>query len=109
MVSDRLYEEVVRPGGRWVEPEYYAGREVRLKEGPQTAWFMVPGLPQPPLPEPGKPSAGTSGLAPAASAPPAAAPGRVVNNHNNGSGEFINSERIETINIGRSAHPGGER
>ncbi|MGW0829887.1 hypothetical protein [Streptomyces prunicolor] len=106
VASDRLYEEVVRPGGRWVEPEHYAGREVKLKEGPQTAWFMVPGLPQPPLPEPGKPSAATSGPAPAA---PEAAPGRVVNNYNHGSGEIINSERIETINIGRSAHPGSER
>ncbi|MFI5884129.1 hypothetical protein [Streptomyces sp. NPDC051554] len=112
VVSDRLYEEVVRPGGRWVEPEHYADREVKLKEGPQTAWFMVPGLPQPPLPEPGKPLAGTSGpasAAPSAPAAPAAAPGRVVNNHNYGSGEIINSERIETINIGRSAHPDGER
>lgn len=112
VVSDRLYEEVVRPGGRWVEPEQYGCREVQLKEGPQTAWFMVPGLPQPPFPQPGAPSASTSGPAPAPE-PAAPAPGRVVNQHVHGDGQAISGEHIGTINIGRSpspfSSPGSER
>ncbi|WP_188114186.1 nucleotidyl cyclase domain-containing protein, partial [Streptomyces apricus] len=50
VASDRLYEDVVRAGGRWVEPDHYRRHTVELKEGPTAAWFMVPGLPRPPEP-----------------------------------------------------------
>jgi hypothetical protein len=43
VVSDSLYHEVVRHGGRFVEPSTYRAAQVSLKEGPTTAWFHVPG------------------------------------------------------------------
>jgi hypothetical protein len=49
-VSDRLYQDVVRHGGRWIEPGHYRQYDVRLREGPQRPWFMVPGRSAPPLP-----------------------------------------------------------
>ncbi|MFI7017665.1 hypothetical protein [Streptomyces sp. NPDC050164] len=64
VVSDRLYEDAVLPGGRWVEPDHYRSHEVELKEGGRTAWFMVPGLPQPPEPEPADETDGPAGAPP---------------------------------------------
>jgi hypothetical protein len=59
-VTDGLYQDVVRHGGRWIEPEHYRRHPVRLKEGERQAWFTVPGCGGPP-PEPG-----ARGTAPAA-------------------------------------------
>lgn len=125
VVSERVYEDVVQAGGRWVEPEYYRSFDVDLKEGRRTAWFLVPGLPEPPLPEPGTPPA----LGPAADAPgtapqraETARPGVVNNSHgsgdinnsyasgdiynNFGSGEIIRtSDRIGVININKPSSP----
>ncbi|GAB7102206.1 hypothetical protein JCM4814A_05200 [Streptomyces phaeofaciens JCM 4814] len=52
VVSDHLYRTVVAEGGRFVEPEHYRPRQVRLKETDETAWFHVPRRSEPPLPEP---------------------------------------------------------
>ncbi|MGY1396546.1 hypothetical protein ACW69H_03960 [Streptomyces sp. SS10] len=50
VVSDSLHHEVVRHGGRFVEPSAYRPARVGLKEGPVTAWFHVPGEARPPVP-----------------------------------------------------------
>ncbi|SFE76423.1 hypothetical protein SAMN05216251_105114 [Actinacidiphila alni] len=50
VVSDRLYQDVIRHGGRWIEPDHYRQFEVSLQEGPQRPWFLVPGRTAPPLP-----------------------------------------------------------
>ncbi|MFJ4269794.1 hypothetical protein ACIP29_04525 [Streptomyces coelicoflavus] len=47
-VTDRLYQDVVRHGGRWIEPEHYRRYVVRIKEGERYAWFTVPGRGAPP-------------------------------------------------------------
>jgi hypothetical protein len=96
VASDRLFEDVIRPGGRWVEPGHYRRHDVDLKEGRRAAWFMVPGLPQPP--EPASPQA-DSGPRPE---PESTGDGVVQHNHNHGSGQFIAGGHIDTINIGRS-------
>ncbi|MFS8202940.1 hypothetical protein ACLVWQ_30165 [Streptomyces sp. CWNU-52B] len=98
--SDRLYEDVVRAGGRWVDPEHYRAHTVDLKEGPRRAWFMVPGLSRPP--EPAEPGRDT----PPRPAPEAGGDGVVMNNHHHGSGQFIAGGRIDTININPQ---GGDR
>ncbi|MFJ3771228.1 hypothetical protein ACIPX0_05970 [Streptomyces sp. NPDC090075] len=110
--SDQLYEDVVRPGGRWVEPRHYRRHDVELKEGRRTAWFMVPGLPQPPeLPEESDPDGGDGPSGPGGSGgpgggtppgPPAPQGPRdtyVQNNTQNGSGDLIAAQHIGTINI----------
>ncbi|WP_122615746.1 hypothetical protein [Streptomyces sp. Tu 4128] len=51
-VTDQLHHDVVRHGGRWIEPAHYRRFRLRLKEGEQQAWFTVPGRGGPP-PEPG--------------------------------------------------------
>ncbi|MFK4226439.1 hypothetical protein [Streptomyces sp. NPDC019890] len=51
VVSDALYQAVVRHGGRFIEPHTYRPAPLELKEGPATAWFHVPGQERPPLPE----------------------------------------------------------
>jgi hypothetical protein len=56
-VTDRLYQDVITHGGRWIEPAHYRQFEVSLQEGPQRPWFMVPGLTDPPLPGRGNESA----------------------------------------------------
>jgi len=56
-VTDQLYHDVIRHGGRWIEPDHYRQYEVSLQEGPQRPWFMVPGLTDPPLPGRGDESA----------------------------------------------------
>lgn len=63
VVSESLHRDVVRHGGRFVEPSWYRTARITLKEGPVTAWFHVPGEPRPVLP-------GDEGLG----APPADAP-----------------------------------
>ncbi|MER6790077.1 hypothetical protein ABT330_36680 [Streptomyces sp. NPDC000658] len=50
VVSDSLHHEVVRHGGRFVEPSAYRPARVTLKEGPVTAWFHVPGEARPRVP-----------------------------------------------------------
>ncbi|MFD8236440.1 hypothetical protein ACFV20_31780 [Streptomyces sp. NPDC059696] len=50
VVSDSLHHEVVRHGGRFVEPSAYRAARVALKEGPVTAWFHVPGEARPRVP-----------------------------------------------------------
>ncbi|MEU5323183.1 hypothetical protein AB0G67_41500 [Streptomyces sp. NPDC021056] len=57
-VTDRLHQDVVRHGGRWIEPAHYRQYRVRLKEGEQQPWFTIPGLGAPP------PAAGHDGAAP---------------------------------------------
>ncbi|MER5949005.1 hypothetical protein ABT127_23440 [Streptomyces sp. NPDC001904] len=50
VVSDSLHHEVVRHGGRFVEPSAYRPARLTLKEGPVTAWFHVPGEARPRVP-----------------------------------------------------------
>ncbi|KPI12465.1 hypothetical protein OK074_2544 [Actinobacteria bacterium OK074] len=96
-VSGQLYDDVVQHGGRWVEPEHYGRYEVDLKEGRRTAWFMVPGLPQPPRPD-AKPAAGTG--TGTGAAPKAKGGARVTNTaYSYGSGQIFQGERFDTINI----------
>ncbi|MGW6912662.1 hypothetical protein ACWGB8_02385 [Kitasatospora sp. NPDC054939] len=47
VVSDSLYREVVRHGGRFVDPEHYAPARLRLKDGEAPAWIRLPGRPRP--------------------------------------------------------------
>ncbi|MGW7547798.1 hypothetical protein ACWGKQ_42845 [Streptomyces sp. NPDC054770] len=110
-VSDRVHEDFVLPGGRWLDPEHYRRHDVQLKEGRTTAWFMVPGRSEPPepseSPEPSAEPAPDAAAGPAESTPPrppAATDtgGRFVQNiHQHGDGEIIAAERIETLNSDR--------
>jgi len=43
VTSDSLYEDVVRGGGKFIEPERYTSARLTLKEGETTAWFHLPG------------------------------------------------------------------
>lgn len=128
VVSDRLYEEAVLPGGRWVEPDHYRSHEVELKEGGRTAWFMVPGLPQPPKPQPADEADGPGGASPGpedtppgpggtpaprhpAGAPegPSAQHAKVVQDvHHHGSGQLL-AGNFENINIGHPGTGGSDR
>jgi hypothetical protein len=62
-VTDRLYQDVIRHGGRWIDPGHYRPYDVPLQEGPQRPWFMVPGLTEPPLPGAGDGAAEQGGAA----------------------------------------------
>ncbi|MEV6762955.1 hypothetical protein AB0N16_20495 [Streptomyces sp. NPDC051105] len=126
--SDRVHEDFILPGGRWVDPQHYRRHDVELKEGRSTAWFMVPGRSQPPEPhespeehEPLKEqelleererdtAGGPSGERPPrpqASKGTEGTEGRFVKNiHQHGGGDVFAAERIETINIDRR---GGDR
>jgi hypothetical protein len=50
VVSDRLYDNVVVEGGRYVEPGHYRQARVRSKETDETAWFHIPRRTEPPMP-----------------------------------------------------------
>ncbi|MEU6227216.1 hypothetical protein [Streptomyces sp. NPDC047042] len=50
VVSGSLYEDVVRGGGKFIEPERYVLGRPTLKEGETTAWFHLPGRPAPASP-----------------------------------------------------------
>ncbi|SFJ94245.1 hypothetical protein [Streptomyces pini] len=52
-VTEQLYRDVVRHGGRWIEPDHYRQYHVPLREGDQRPWFTVPGRTAPP-PLPGR-------------------------------------------------------
>ncbi|MGY1454554.1 hypothetical protein [Streptomyces sp. SS8] len=52
-VTEQLYRDVIRHGGRWIEPDHYRRYRVLLKEGAQQPWFTVPGRTAPP-PLPGQ-------------------------------------------------------
>lgn len=101
VASDRLYEDIVLAGGRWVEPGHYRRHEVELKEGRRAAWFMVPGLPRPP--EPGTPAQGTP---PEPPTPRGSGDSYVQNNHHHGSGQFIANGNVDTLHINQY---GGDR
>lgn len=45
VVSDSLYREVVRHGGRFVDPGDYAPADLRTKDGATPAWVRLPGGP----------------------------------------------------------------
>ncbi|MYT68425.1 MULTISPECIES: hypothetical protein [unclassified Streptomyces] len=112
-VSDRLHQDAVVRGGRWVEPERYRRYEVPLQEGKQTVWMQVPGLAVPPeVPEAAEGAAardsGREGRegGPSTPPPPAAAPYRTISH--TGSGSVVSDvDHIGTLNIGRPAD--GER
>jgi hypothetical protein len=53
VVSNVLYESVVRQGGRFIESECYRKVRVQLKEIDTTAWVAVPGYSMPPVPPEG--------------------------------------------------------
>ncbi|MFQ3559275.1 hypothetical protein QZN11_21070 [Streptomyces gramineus] len=117
--SDRVHEDFVLPGGRWVDPEHYRRHDVELKEGRTTAWFMVPGRSRPPEPdtyreepEPPAERARDRGRDTADDAAPeqpsrprtsaeTTGGGRHVQIHQHGDGDVFAPERIETINIDR--------
>ncbi|OCC07402.1 hypothetical protein [Streptomyces sp. PTY087I2] len=46
-VSDSLYADVVRAGGKFIDPARFAPARLVLKEGAVTAWFHLPGRPAP--------------------------------------------------------------
>ncbi|MEU3958234.1 hypothetical protein AB0F42_00065 [Streptomyces buecherae] len=50
VVSDALYEDVVRGGGKYIDAAHYTATRLRLKEGEVTAWFRLPGRPAPRIP-----------------------------------------------------------
>lgn len=59
VVSDGLYEDVVRGGGKYIDAAHYTAARLRLKEGEVTAWFRLPGRPAPRIPATAEgPSAG---------------------------------------------------
>lgn len=52
VTSESLYEDVVRSGGKFIEPSAYSSTRLELKEGEVTAWFHLPGRPAPTIPDP---------------------------------------------------------
>ncbi|MEU5399632.1 hypothetical protein ABZ348_10065 [Streptomyces sp. NPDC005963] len=50
VVSDSLYQAVVKHGGRFMEPSTYRPARLMLKEGPLTAWYHIPGETRPAVP-----------------------------------------------------------
>ncbi|MFE4968252.1 hypothetical protein [Streptomyces sp. NPDC056660] len=117
--SDRVHEDFILPGGRWVDPQHYRRHDVDLKEGRTTAWFMVPGRSQPPEPpeeqrpdstdgpdgpdDSGGPedSGGPSGGNPAQPPAPTDTGDRVVQTiTQTGAGKIVVGGTIDTINIG---------
>ncbi|MFF5719837.1 hypothetical protein [Streptomyces buecherae] len=75
VVSDALYEDVVRGGGKYIDAAHYTATRLRLKEGEATAWFRLPGRPAPRIPATaGVPSA-TGDDAAASAADPAGSTG----------------------------------
>ncbi|KAA2254862.1 hypothetical protein F0L68_29200 [Solihabitans fulvus] len=50
IVSDRLYQSVVRHGGRFIDPHCYGEVRVTVKETDTCAWVYVPGHSTPPAP-----------------------------------------------------------
>ncbi|GAA2136701.1 hypothetical protein [Streptomyces synnematoformans] len=112
VASDTLYDDVVRRGGRWVEPERYRRYVLDLKEGPQPAWIQVLGLERPPaLPQQQPADEPVTGelLPPETAAParprPAAepqSPTHVTTNtiHNHGNGRVVSDvEHIEHLDM----------
>ncbi|MEW2293858.1 hypothetical protein ABZ719_14300 [Streptomyces sp. NPDC006743] len=71
VTSSSLYEDVVRSGGKFIEPERYAPARLELKEGEATAWFHLPGRPAPRIPEAAPAPAATGAPATPAEEPPA--------------------------------------
>ncbi|BDM73659.1 hypothetical protein HEK616_71460 [Streptomyces nigrescens] len=51
VVSESLYEDVVRSGGKFIEPARYSRARLALKEGAVTAWFHLPGRDAPAIPD----------------------------------------------------------
>jgi len=47
VASQSLYENVISAGGRFIDPELYSPGQLKLKEGPVTAWFHLLGRPTP--------------------------------------------------------------
>ncbi|MFD9907769.1 hypothetical protein [Streptomyces sp. NPDC059063] len=50
VTSRSLYEDVVRSGGKFIEPALYSSARLELKEGEVTAWFHLPGRLAPEIP-----------------------------------------------------------
>ncbi|MCG7211140.1 hypothetical protein [Streptomyces arenae] len=116
--SDRVHEDFILPGGRWVDPGHYRRHDVDLKEGRTTAWFMVPGRSEPPEPGPeGGQALDATAAGPqpprqppphtdeagatteAAPAAPAAGDRVVQNIHQHGTGRIVVGGTIDTINF----------
>lgn len=58
IVSDRVYQDTVRPGYRDLDPATYHPVEVTVKSTRAKAWIHLPGSPQPPvISRPAEPSA----------------------------------------------------
>ncbi|GAA0356246.1 hypothetical protein QZH56_31745 [Streptomyces olivoreticuli] len=51
VASESLYEDVIRGGGKFIEPARYSAARLTLKEGEVTAWFHLPGRPAPAIPD----------------------------------------------------------
>ncbi|MEU5537227.1 CHAT domain-containing protein [Streptomyces sp. NPDC020362] len=56
VTSQSLYEDVVRSGGKFIDPAHYSPARLELKEGEVTAWFHLPGRPAPQIPTVARPS-----------------------------------------------------
>ncbi|GLY05516.1 hypothetical protein [Actinoplanes sp. NBRC 101535] len=59
VVSEQLFDSVVRHGGHQLHPEQWARVDVKVKEVDRRAWLYVPGYSTPPIP-PQSPSAPTA-------------------------------------------------
>ncbi|MEU8803854.1 hypothetical protein [Spirillospora sp. NPDC048819] len=71
IVSDRVYDDVVRHGWDLLDPGDYRPVEVQVKELTTTSWMNVPGLPSPvPAQSPPTPPAPAGAVRPAGDPPP---------------------------------------
>ncbi|MGW7240302.1 hypothetical protein [Streptomyces sp. NPDC054804] len=115
VASDRVHEDFIVPGGRWVDPEHYRRHDVDLKEGRTAAWFMVPGRSRPPEPHeeqgpdaadgPDDPEGPAGGNPPRTPAPKDTGSGVVQNINQHGTGRIVVGGTIDTINFS----DGGDR
>ncbi|AGL18766.1 hypothetical protein [Actinoplanes sp. N902-109] len=100
VVSEPVYESVVRHGGRYVHPAAYRRVVVRNKDVEATAWLRLPGYSEPPRTATAEPVTAPSAPACApAPAPDPAGPGnRQVTFH--GKGAYVERSTVHNMHVG---------
>ncbi|MEU1516573.1 hypothetical protein ABZ490_31275 [Streptomyces sp. NPDC005811] len=106
VASERLYQDVIRHGGRFIEPSAYRSAPLTLKEGPALAWFHVPGEPRPVVPgDEGSTPDGPDGRSELGEPGEPGGPGAVGSVDAPGPGAATGRERPEAVGTGADGTP----
>ncbi len=100
VTSRSLYEDVVRSGGKFIDPAHYSPARLELKEGEVTAWFHLPGRPAPQIPDAEPPS-------PSAPSPAAGSPADPADDAFDDNDDNDDSEAVGDATPDRRTGPGG--